>query len=158
MRETDQTSEATAGLAARRAALALLSGVLLEGRMLSELTADAGGPLARLAPEDRARAQRLALSVLRHLEQAEAHLDPYLRKTPPAAVKLALCLAVVEVFAEGAAAHGAVNAAVALVRKMKGGAALAGLTNAVLRKAVAVPVEDWQARPASRVPGWLRAS
>ena len=60
------------------------------------------GPLARLAPEDRARAQRLALSVLRHLE--EAHLDPYLRKTPPAAVQLALCLAVVEVFAEGAAA------------------------------------------------------
>ena len=47
----------------RAAALRLLEAVLGEGRMLSEETLDG------LSPGDRARAQRLAVDTLRHLDK-----------------------------------------------------------------------------------------
>ena len=50
----------------RQAAVALVGGVIDEGRMLSEL-GTGEGPLAALSPAERARAQRLALSGLRHV-------------------------------------------------------------------------------------------
>ena len=45
------------GLAARRAALALSTGVREHGKTLGEQVSDPDGPLADLTPEDRARAQ-----------------------------------------------------------------------------------------------------
>ena len=61
--------------------------------------ADAGrdwpGPRL-LAPGDRARAARLALTVLRHVEPADRVLAPHLRKAPPRTVQNVLRLAVVE--------------------------------------------------------------
>ena len=64
------------GLAARRAALWLVWQVS-EGRLLSELLPDG---VARLEPDDRARAQRLALTVLRWMDRADRMLGPYLRQ------------------------------------------------------------------------------
>ena len=132
------------GLAARAAAVAILDGVLGEGRML----ADFAGP--DLAPADRARALRLAGAVLRHLEPADLALKPHLRKSPPLTVQNMLRLAVVEL-AQGAPAHGVVNAAVEMARRGKRTAHLAGLVNAVLR---AVP--EGAALTAQKLPRWMR--
>ncbi len=135
------------GVAARAAAVAILDGVLGEGRMLSEVDG------SDLAPSDRARAMRLAAAVLRHLEPADRALDRHLRKAPPLSVRNVLRLAVVEL-AEGAAAHGVVNAAVEIVRSGKRTAHLAGLTNAVLR---ALPESGlFDGLPPQRMPRWLR--
>ncbi|WGV15353.1 RsmB/NOP family class I SAM-dependent RNA methyltransferase [Fuscovulum ytuae] len=143
---------AAEGLAARAAAVGLLGAVLGEGRLMTQAVADPQGPLSGLPPGDRARAQRLTLAVLRHLEPADKVLEPHLRKAPPRMVRDALRLAVVEI-AMGGAAHGAVNAAVEIVRRGKRTGHLAGLVNAVLRK---VPEQPFEGLPPQRMPRWLR--
>jgi 16S rRNA (cytosine967-C5)-methyltransferase len=133
------------GIVARATAVALLDGVLGEGRMLSDFSGDG------LAPADRARALRLAETVLRHLDPADRVLERHLRKSPPLTVRNILRLAVVE-RAQGAPAHGTVNAAVEITRKGgKRTAHLAGLVNAVLR---ALP--DPLTLPVQKLPRWLR--
>ena len=135
------------GVAARAVAVEILTGILGEGRMLEDV-ADLGLP-----PADRARALRLAASVLRMLEPVDKLLDRHLRKSPPLAVRNVLRLAVVE-RALGAPAHGVVNAAVEIVRGAKRTAHLAGLVNAVLR---ALPETDVLAGlPPQKLPRWLR--
>ena len=80
---------------ARTAALALLNGVLGEGRLLSELLP--GLPaLTRLQPADRAAAQRLATETLRGLERADRLLQHHLKKYPPLFVRNVLRLGTVE--------------------------------------------------------------
>ncbi|MEZ5886019.1 MAG: transcription antitermination factor NusB [Paracoccaceae bacterium] len=60
------------------------------------------------------------------------HLKEFVRKPPPAEVRAILRLATYELLAEGAAAHGVVNEAVALTRKAERKAeGFAGLVNAV---------------------------
>lgn len=135
------------GLAARAAAVAIVDGILGEGRMLS----DFAGP--DLAAADRARALRLAGSVLRHLEPADRLLERHLRKAPPLTVQNVLRLAVVEL-SQGAPAHGVVNAAVEMVRRGKRTAHLAGLVNAVLR---ALPEGELLAgQSPQKLPRWMR--
>jgi 16S rRNA (cytosine967-C5)-methyltransferase len=134
------------GVAARAAAVELLTGVLGEGRMLSDFS---GGDLA---PGDRARALRLAETVLRHLEPADKVLDRQLRKAPPLVVRNVLRLAVVEL-AGGAPAHGVVNACVEITRAARRTQHLAGLVNAVLR---ALPEAPLAGLPPQRLPRWLR--
>ena len=140
---------------ARQAAVGLIDAVLGEKSLLSTALTAANGPLAGLDGPERARAQRLALTVLRHLERADRLLAPHLRKAPMLSVLNALRLAVVEVFVDGTAAHGAVNAAVETVRHGNRTGHLTGLVNAVLRKVV----EDragWEKLPPPRLAGWLR--
>jgi 16S rRNA (cytosine967-C5)-methyltransferase len=133
------------GVVARATAVAILDGVLGEGRMLSDFS---GGDLA---PADRARALRLAETTLRHIEPADKLLERHLRKSPPLTVRNTLRLAVVE-RAEGAPAHGVVNAAVEITRQGgKRTAHLAGLVNAVLR---ALP--ETVTLPPQKLPRWLR--
>lgn len=146
-------AEANAGLAARAATLGLLSVIMEEGQTVAEALAAPNGPLAKVAPQDRARAQRLALQVIRLMEPVDRLLEPHLRKSPPLAVMNILRLAVTELH-EGAAAHGVVNAAVELARKGgKRTVPMAGLINAVLRK---VPEGAPLPGPAQRMPRWLR--
>ncbi|MBN2905324.1 MAG: methyltransferase domain-containing protein [Rhodobacteraceae bacterium] len=140
---------------ARGAAYRLLRAVLEDHRLIAELTGEEG-PLADLDPAERARAQRLALSTLRHLGRAEAVLKPHLRRPPPPPVRALLLLATVEMLEEGAAPHGVVNAAVSLARAGQKTQAMAGLVNAVLRKVADLPRADWDALPPQRLPGWLR--
>ena len=139
----------------RLAAVQLLHEVVEEHRPMAELTGE-DGPLADLEPSGRARAQRLALSTLRHLGRADAVLKPLMRRHPPEDVRLVLRLAVVEMLEEGAAPHGVVSSAVDLLRLHRQTSPLAGLANAVLRKVGAMPRADWDALPPSRMPGWLR--
>ncbi|MFD1342141.1 RsmB/NOP family class I SAM-dependent RNA methyltransferase [Litorisediminicola beolgyonensis] len=136
---------------ARRAAIELLGAVLGEGRRLNELSAT----LAELPPADRATAQRLALSVLREMERADALLAPHLRKGPPLKVRNVLRLGTVEL-AQGGAPHGVVNACVDLVAGNKRTAAMKGLVNAVLRKMVEEAPARWDSLPVPRLPRWLR--
>ncbi len=141
------------GLAPRKAALGLLTGVLSEARLLPELIGD--GAVAHLPPEDRARAQRLALETLRHLDRADRLLKPHLQKNPPLAVRNALRLGTVEL-CQGAAAHGVVNAMVDLVASGKRTRNYKGLVNAVLRKVADGGPESWAASSVSKMPNWLR--
>ena len=146
---------AARGTGARRAAVALLHGVLVERRMLSELTAGAGAPLARLAPAERARAQALALGVLRNLTALDAVLAAFLDRPPPPKAQHALRVAAFELLVEGAPAHGVVNAAVEILRGGRRGGHLAGLVNAVARRLADEGAELWQAQPPQPLPGWL---
>ncbi|MFO1201989.1 MAG: methyltransferase domain-containing protein [Tabrizicola sp.] len=133
------------GVTARATAVAILDGILGESRMLSDFSGD------HLPPADRARALRLAETVLRHLEPADKLLDKHLRKSPPLTVRNTFRLAVTE-RAQGAPAHGVVNAAVEITRQGgKRTAHLAGLVNAVLR---ALP--DPITLPVQKLPRWIR--
>ncbi len=141
------------GLPARRTAHHLLMQITGEGRLMSELIA--GGALAQLPNEDRARAQRLATDALRGLDRADRMLKPYLKKTPPDHVMNALRLGVIELCG-GEAPHGVVNAYVEIVSRNKRTQAMKGLTNAVLRKIAAEGSDGWTKRAVPLTPGWLR--
>ncbi|MBE0413669.1 RsmB/NOP family class I SAM-dependent RNA methyltransferase [Yoonia sp.] len=141
------------GLPARRSAHSLLMQITGEGRLMAELVS--AGALADLAPEDRARAQRLATDALRGLDRADRMLKPYLKKTPPDHVMNALRLGVIEL-CSGAAAHGVVNAYVDIVGRNKRTQPMKGLVNAVLRKIADEGPAGWAKRPVPLTPGWLR--
>ncbi|MEO9782271.1 MAG: transcription antitermination factor NusB [Sedimentitalea sp.] len=145
---------AESGLNARRSAVYLLDQVLGEGRLMAECLS--AGALDRLAPEDRARAQRLALETLRGLERADRLLQKHLRKNPPLMVRNALRLGTVEL-CRGEAAHGVVNAMVQIVGAHKRHGQLKGMVNAVLRKIAADGAENWAKLRVPRLPKWLRS-
>ncbi len=141
-------------LSARRSAVTLLDQVLGEGRLMAECLSS--GTLDQLAPDERARAQRLALQTLRGLERADRLLQKHLRKNPPLFVRNVLRLGTVEL-CHGEAAHGVVNAMVQIVGSSKRHGKLKGLVNAVLRKIAAEGPDAWPALRAPRLPKWLRA-
>ncbi len=144
---------AETGLPARRSAVYLLDQVMGEGRLLSELTS--AGALDKLAPEDRARALRLATQTLRGLERADRLLQKHLKKQPPLTVRNALRVGTVEL-CSGEAAHGVVNSFVELVARNKRLGHLKGLTNAVLRKIAQNGPSAWATLRTPRLPKWLR--
>ncbi|HRO12689.1 MAG TPA: transcription antitermination factor NusB, partial [Amaricoccus sp.] len=147
---------AAPGLAARRAAAALLAGVLEQGQTLAEQAEAAGGPLAAIAPAERARAQTLATGTLRHLGRIDAVLAPFLRKPPPPTAMNALRLAVAELNLDQVPPHAAVDGAVRLVQA--GHARhLSGLVNAVARRVAAGGAALWDAAPEAPLPDWLAA-
>ncbi len=140
------------GLAARRAAVRMLWGVLEEHRQLSDLT----GELERLDPADRARAQRLATETLRQLGRCDEILDPHLKKRPPVAALNVLRLATLELCHDKAAAHGVVDSTVTLMRKIPKARPYTGLANAVLRKVAETGPDLWQTLPPPELRKWLR--
>lgn len=140
-------------LAPRRAALHLLDQITGEGRLMAELIA--GGALAHLAGDDRARAQRLATETLRGLDRADRLLKPYLTKAPPLTIRNILRLGTYEII-HGAAAHGVVNDMVQIAGLGKRTATLKGLVNAVLRKIADLPDGALAKLPTPALPAWLR--
>ena len=138
------------GLAARQAALELLTGVLGDRASLSDLV---DGPvLARLPAAERARAQRLATETLRQIEPTDRLLQTFLKREPPLLVLNILRLAVTELHG-GAAAHGVVNSAVEMARRGQHISAMSGMINAVLRK---VPTGVALPGAVQKMPRWLR--
>lgn len=145
---------ADTGVQARRSAVYMLDQILGdEPRLMSELLA--GGALDKLPPDDRARAQRLAVETLRGLERADRLLQKHLNKQPPLTIRNVLRVGTVEL-CQGGAAHGVVNAMVNLVSSHNKLSHLKGLTNAVLRKIATDGPEAWAALRAPRLPKWLR--
>lgn len=139
----------------RAVAAKLVLGVTEARQPLNDQIAQ--GALAALAPADRARAQRLALTTLRSLTAADAILKPYVRKEPPAFVRALLRLATIEMLAEGAPAHAVVHEAVAITRatgrKTEG---FAGMVNAVLRRVSETDPALLTGAAPQALPGWLR--
>ena len=129
--------------AALRAMNAVTESGATLGDILPRLTAD-------LAPGEAARAGRLATEALRCANRSDRVLGPHLRMKPEEPVMNALRLALYELFEEGAAPHGVVNAAVSLVTRSK-----SGLVNGVLRNVLRREI-DWAALPVSQTPKWLR--
>lgn len=141
----------TTGRSARSAAVMILDEVLGQGIPLSQIL-DGSEFLASLPAPDRARAQRLAVQVIRQLEPIERLLEPRLRKAPPLHIMNILRLAVWE-RVSGAPAHGVVNGAVDLARHGNRNQHLSGMVNAVLR---GLPEDVTLSGPAQRMPRWLR--
>lgn len=144
---------AETGLIARRSAINLLDQILGDGRLMAECLS--AGTLESLAPQDRARAQRLALETLRGLERADRLLQKHLRKKPSLFVRNVLRLGTVEL-CRGEAPHGVVNAMVQIVGAHRRHGQLKGLVNAVLRKIATEGPSAWTALRAPRMPKWLR--
>ncbi|ABV94766.1 ribosomal RNA small subunit methyltransferase B [Dinoroseobacter shibae DFL 12 = DSM 16493] len=137
---------------ARAAALALLAGVLSERMSLADQTAHPKGPFAECAPAERARAQRLATGVLRHLRTCDQMLGPHLRMPPYPAIHNILRLGAYELCALGEAPHGVVHAAVDLARAEDPQSRAPGLVNAVLRKVADLGPALWAAAPPAQLP------
>ncbi|RMH40277.1 MAG: methyltransferase domain-containing protein [Alphaproteobacteria bacterium] len=153
--------EPAAGAAPRATAVALLGGVLGDGRRLSEVVADTPA-FARLSPPERARARHLATETLRQLSRLDRVLAEHLRRAPPLAARNILRVAAWELLAEGAAPHGVVSAAVEVARRTPGAGRHSGLVNAVLRGLVrrmeegALGPDTLAAMEPPRLPNWLR--
>lgn len=135
------------GLEARRAAIAAMTAVTENGRLLGDVMAD---ETVKLSASDAARARRLATEALRWADRADRVLGPHLRLKPEDPVMNVLRLALYEMFEDGAPHHAAVDAAVSLTTKSK-----AGLVNAVLRNVLRRDVV-WAEMPVPRTPKWLR--
>lgn len=143
------------GTEVRAAAVRLILGVTESRIALNDQLQK--GALGGLAPADRARAQRLTLSVLRRIGPIDAVLKPFVRKEPPAYIRALLRLSVAELLGEGAAPHGVVHDAVNMTRapgqRTDG---FGGMVNAVLRRVTALDPAVLEGAPAQPLPGWLR--
>ena len=139
------------GLAARRAALEMLRATLMDRRLLSHQPAPQG-----LTPEDSARAQRLALTVLRHMGRLDALLRPRLARRPTFAVQNLLRLGTAELLVDGSEPHGVVASCVEIAKRSPRTARAAGMVNAILRKVDAEDRGPWAALPPQPLPIWLR--
>ena len=138
----------------RQAAVRILNGVMTEQKQLSELTQSE--EFQALAPEDRARSQRLATHTLRHVGRADRALRPHLAKLPAVEVLNILRLGLVEIVGLGAPAHAVVNDLVSICAASNHTRPYKGLINAVLRKAVADVTGKWDKSPVQMLPKWLR--
>ncbi len=140
------------GLAARRAALDLLFGVMYERRLLSHQSLPDDLP-----PAEAARANRLALTVMRHMGRLDAVLRPYLQRRPAMAVQNLLRLGAAELLVDGSEAHGVVSSTVEIAKRHSRTSKAAGMINAILRK---VDGEErraaWAATPPQALPIWMR--
>ena len=138
----------------RQAAVQILNGVMTEHKQLSELIQS--DEFQALAPEDRARSQRLATHTLRHVGRADRALRPHLAKLPAVGVLNILRLGLVEIAGMGAPAYAVVNDLVSICSASNQTRPYKGLINAVLRKAVADETGKWDKSPVQMLPKWLR--
>ncbi|MEM9579822.1 MAG: transcription antitermination factor NusB [Pseudomonadota bacterium] len=137
----------------RKAAAGLMDRVIQDGMLLSEALGEPA--IQSLAPEGRARAQRLATESLRALDRLDRVLKPFVKKSPPVEAQNILRIATYEL-CTGAAAHGVVNDAVAALSMSRKTGHLKGLGNAVLRKVAEAGPSEWNKHPVPALPKWLR--
>ncbi len=148
----------TATISARFGAVALIHAVLMDKQMLGDAIAREDGPISKLAPPDRARAQSLAALTLRHMPRLDAILDGFLEHKPPLRALNALRVCAAEIVLDGIPAHGAVNAAVEIVRGSTKTKHLGGMVNAVGRKLGSLDVDSLQDLPVPQLPKALRGA
>jgi 16S rRNA (cytosine967-C5)-methyltransferase len=147
-------------LAARKAALAILSDVLRKKRPLDTAAADALGA-AKLAPRDSGFARSIAATALRRLGQLEDLIRHFVPKSPPphkAGPTLEILMAgACELLFLGVAPHAAVDAANRLAQGDAKAVHFKGLINAVLRRVVreGAGVIAGQDAAALNTPDWL---
>ena len=139
------------GLAARRAALMLLDGVLHRQRSTSDMADDPKGPLSRLDPPQKARAAGLANGVLRHLTRIDTLIGRFAQRPPIGDAALALRIAAYEMLHEDIPPHAAVDSAVRLAGNRKA----AGFVNAVGRRIGQDGRAIWDILPPGSAGAWL---
>jgi 16S rRNA (cytosine967-C5)-methyltransferase len=122
------------GLFAREAAVALLHSVLMEKRLMIDLVHGEDSPLIDLEPNERARAQSLAMTTLRNLGPIDTVLEKFLTKQTPFALLNILRVSATEILVDGIADHAAVDAAVTMAKRKQKTSHLKNVANAVLRK------------------------
>ncbi|MBV8522742.1 MAG: rRNA cytosine-C5-methylase [Acetobacteraceae bacterium] len=139
----------------REAAFTLLAAVLDEHRPLEQ----ALNELPPLHQRDRAAAHRLAATVLRRTGTLDAVLEPFLRRSPPAAVQHILRMGAAGLLFLGLPPHAAVATSVALART-RSLVPFAGLVNAVLRRVAAAGQAGLTELDTQRLdtPAWLWAA
>ncbi len=147
---------AKAGLSARLAALSMLNGVLVEKRALSELTDPGSDIMKKLSGSERARAQSLVQSTLRHLEPLDMLIDFYLKKEPPVRARHILRICATELLVDGISPHAAIDSAVNMAKVSRHTSFLSGLVNAVCRKLDTEGREHWEEHPTQQLPYVLR--
>jgi 16S rRNA (cytosine967-C5)-methyltransferase len=155
-----EESSSPAGLAARRAALAILSDVLRNKRTLDAAASDAQRA-AKLAPRDAGFARTIAATSLRHFGQLEALIRAFVPKAPQphkAGPTLEILIAgACELLFLNVAAHAAVDAANRLAQADAKAVHFKGLINAVLRRVSreGASVVAGQDAAALNTPDWL---
>ena len=145
----------TEGLAARRAALALIDAALNRRAGME----DAGGTLGGLEPRDRAFARALASETLRRKGSLDRTLDARLQRAPPEPVRALLRIGLAQLALLDTPPHAAVSTLLALAEADKGTRAFKGLINGVLRgleRDGAKAAVDAQP-PEADLPDWLAA-
>ncbi len=140
-----------AGLPSRKVALQHLQNVLIHRRRLRE-----HAPGAReISEADEARAKRLAESVLRNLNRADAVLRELIPRQADLTTLNILRLAVTEIFAGHAAPYAVVDQAVEIAKSRGSSRKLCGFINAVLRRGVEGGGEAWKAVGPKKLPTWI---
>ncbi|ABD56957.1 RsmB/NOP family class I SAM-dependent RNA methyltransferase [Jannaschia sp. CCS1] len=133
---------------ARPAALILLNAVLRERQILGQVDVPATGAEA-------ARANRLALSVLRNLDAVDAVIKPYTTRKPQIGVHNLLRLGAVELLVNGEDAHGVVSDIVGIAKTQPHTRKASGMVNAILRKIAVEGAEAFAKAPPQRLPPWI---
>lgn len=141
----------------------MIAGVLIDQRPFEQVLADLidRPRAAALAPRDRAFARVLATTVLRRQGELEHVLSAFLERPLPKEalrVRIILLTGIAQLLCLGTPPHAAVDMAVEAVRRERGGARFASLTNAILRRVAskgAALLTD-QDRAQLNVPAWLR--
>ncbi len=114
---------------------------------------------AQLERRDRAFSRLIAATVLRRLGQIDKVLAPFLKKTPPDLALAVLRCGAAQILFLQTPPYAAVNGSVALLRRSKKTAHMAGLANAVLRRVGEQGAELLaQTRTLDNIPAWLQAS
>lgn len=141
----------------------MIAGVLIDQRPFEQVLADLidRPKAAALAPRDRAFARVLATTVLRRQGELEHVLSAFLERPLPKEalrVRIVLLTGIAQLICLSTPPHAAVDMAVEAVRRERGGARFASLTNAILRRVAskgAALLTD-QDRAQLNVPAWLR--
>jgi 16S rRNA (cytosine967-C5)-methyltransferase len=139
------------GLAARKAALALIDAALERRRGMEDSEGEA---LAGLEGRDRGFARALALATLRWLGPIDRALAARLQRAPPPAVTRLLRLGAAQMLALDTPAHAAVSTTLALAGEDREARPFIKLINAVLR---GIDRERPAPEPEHFAPDWLFA-
>jgi 16S rRNA (cytosine967-C5)-methyltransferase len=149
----ERADDDVAGLAPRRAALAIVNAALDRRGGLEEALATPA--FTGLELRDRGLARALAMAVLRRRGELDRQLAERLSRPPPEAVMALLRLGAVQVLHMEVPSHAAVATTVELADASKATRPFKGLVNAVLRGLAREGASP--APPESSAPDWLYA-
>jgi 16S rRNA (cytosine967-C5)-methyltransferase len=132
--------------------------VLVDGTPL-DIALSGQALFVQLERRDRAFARLIAATVFRRMGQIDKVLEPFIKKTPTDYALAVLRTGAAQILFLDTPAYAAVNGSVALLRRSKKTAHMAGMANAVLRR-VTEQGADLLAKTSTldNIPLWLRTS
>ncbi len=132
--------------------------VLVDGTPL-DLALSGQALFAQLERRDRAFARLIAATVFRRMGQIDKVLAPFIKKTPTDYAQAVLRTGAAQILFLDTPAYAAVNGSVALLRRSKKTAHMAGMANAVLRR-VTEQGKDLLSKTTTldNIPDWLQLS